>query len=549
MIPSFFRAYTEEQYRPYAEVVMQEDGLTTKGMYTNLDYRNVILAARVEDKVLTGKELVEWYEKECHNDPQVLIQKLGLSVGPRKAEFDFGERAIKQELVTPHLDRVTYFKQRMADSQEDMMSASLILERRRLLEKKIELEQSSEQYVVGGGLARERIEVLEETNQRLSQVEEVLQGWMTPEEMRREEMRTTQELQEEIRQMQQQELRMYSVELTILQEYMGISEADVDNAIKQKIRETMGISEENVGTDQEQSKGKKRVLTSAQKSAQSALIGEIKGKIEDKELLGHIYSGRTLSDDEKSKLSGIVPESVLENYQKKMEVEITAEERRAKKEERVEQVFSKTKSNPEQYSVAQREALATMIYPEVSEEEVISLLDEKHHLMVLAAEVAETDPPEKKALEDLSLAERRRLEQEVRLNKLQRAQAEITIGINTQAKINEMRETISKTPKADIACARFVYGNDWYLCVDEEGKIMEEFIDESLPRESKSRETFQDAKKEFIENAEEITAKQVAQKTEDVSEEKKKSVIKRLAERIRPTKKLKKERTGGDDNR
>ncbi len=486
------------------------------------------MAAKVGDKILTGKELMEWYQTECHGRPSELKEKLGLHNGERKAEFDFGERKVRQELIVPQLDVITHVKENMSSLEEDMACVSLVLEKRKL--RNFIAEKWEE--AAHDSLSEENRELLHQKEKELKRIEMAMQSFMTSERIAIEERRSNQELEEELMHLQEQESSLYAGSVSLLKECYHISEEQVDQAIEQKIRDAMGLKENAENQGQERKSNKRPKLTSAQKAAQSALMSEVKEKIQDKEILTHIISGATLSDEEKEKLSGIVPEEVVERYQEKMGVELSEEEEKArseaKREERIRQQFLKVKNNPEQYEQAQREAVATIMFPDVSEEEVSRLLSEKHHLDVLNAERDKVDPPEAKKIEDLSSEERKRLEQEVRMNKLKEAQAVITTGIDAPTRINHIREMIAKAPQASISCSRFVYGNDWYICIDGQGRIMEEYMDESVPQDGLSRKTYEEEREKYKEKEEVISKEKVGEVTKGVSPEKKQGAIKQI---------------------
>lgn len=82
-LESYFTPYTEGELSSY------------KNMYTNLDQSNIVLAAKVNGTILTEKEFVEWYKKECNSSPKALIQKLNLHMGKRTQEFSYAKEEVE----------------------------------------------------------------------------------------------------------------------------------------------------------------------------------------------------------------------------------------------------------------------------------------------------------------------------------------------------------------------------------------------------------------------------------------------------------------------
>ena len=126
------------------------------------------------------------------------------------------------------------------------------------------------------------------------------------------------------------------------------------------------------------------------------------------------------------------------------------------------------------------------------------------------------DAPEKKSLADLTESERTSYEQKARMNHYQKRKAEITVGIQEQERIHEVKERITKRPCGKMPCAKFVYGNDWYICADEEGRVIEEYIDSSLREDATARKTYEEERSNYEQN-EEIAILAVKQKIKGVT--------------------------------
>ena len=66
IIKSFFRPYTEKEYKDY------------ENMYGNFDRDNVVLAVKIGEKILSGKELIDFFNNECDGKEEVFLNKVGL---------------------------------------------------------------------------------------------------------------------------------------------------------------------------------------------------------------------------------------------------------------------------------------------------------------------------------------------------------------------------------------------------------------------------------------------------------------------------------------
>lgn len=122
-IGSFFQPYFGEQYNNYEE------------MYTNLDCNNILLAAMVGDKVLSGEELKNWCEIECHGDIEEVKSKLGLRLGERNKDYEFPERSVRFEHNVENIELVDTFKQEY-DKLTDERKILALFNRKKQLEKK-----------------------------------------------------------------------------------------------------------------------------------------------------------------------------------------------------------------------------------------------------------------------------------------------------------------------------------------------------------------------------------------------------------------------------
>ena len=133
IIPSYFKAYTQGEYLDYRK------------MYNNLKYGNCVLAAKVNNQVLTGEELLKWYKDECHENPEELKNILNLHLGERKEEFDFGRRIIKENIEIPNIELVQEFQKRKANLEEKREILALVLQMKKLESiEKLDISQEDE---------------------------------------------------------------------------------------------------------------------------------------------------------------------------------------------------------------------------------------------------------------------------------------------------------------------------------------------------------------------------------------------------------------------
>ena len=209
-ISPYFQPYTEGEFKPYQRMYTSP----YHSVYRRKD--NIILAARVGDKVLTGKELVEWFQTECHGDKEELIQKLNLHFGPRETQFDFGERKVKQEIVVKEDDVSSSFVEAYQEVSRERDIYSLALERKKLKEKASEDELIKEDY-------------------------RKVQGVINQHEMRDEIMKASSlpenELRMRIASLSQREQELYSGSDFSLMQYMVLEKKKFKKQLETKFRE------------------------------------------------------------------------------------------------------------------------------------------------------------------------------------------------------------------------------------------------------------------------------------------------------------------------
>lgn len=91
VLPPIFRPYTDKDASLYSSMYSNIDD--------NRDRRHVVLAAKVDGKVLTGKELLLWYREECGSNPDVLSQKLNLHGGEIPEDYEFKEKPFRSSII------------------------------------------------------------------------------------------------------------------------------------------------------------------------------------------------------------------------------------------------------------------------------------------------------------------------------------------------------------------------------------------------------------------------------------------------------------------
>ena len=82
------------------------------GMYSNIadnsKRRHIVLAARVNGRIISGAELMKWYKEECGENPEVLKQKLNLHGGEIAQDYEFEDRPFRSSMIIGKDQNVPY---------------------------------------------------------------------------------------------------------------------------------------------------------------------------------------------------------------------------------------------------------------------------------------------------------------------------------------------------------------------------------------------------------------------------------------------------------
>ena len=542
-ISSYFRVYTEGEYSNY------------QGMYNNLDGYNCILAARVGNKILTGEELVKWYKEECHSSPEELKQKLQLHFGERTEEFDFGRREIREQLDISELPLLQAFQKRRKDLQEKREILALELQKKKLEVRK-ELINAKEK-------------------EELAIIQSKLEG-------KEISKKTINELREELQQTRNAELELYSGrDIDLIAEVYGInleeelrkraeeSEKSRKPKDKKKCGEGKAISILMARTRESDDERVKAISNLKQKIAQNELSDEELEVLEQagidvteyKKVFRSDVDGKEgpKSSENQSQKDPRVEQKVKQGMKNTAEKEeIVAE----KLFERVseEEIKIKSKRILRESIVGELKQKAAVIQKrkgleELTEEEMQEIDQEVQRFDItgLTEGIVNGDISEEqqKQLEELKKSEyefdigshkakiedKSKLEKRIRMDKLAKLKAGITIGIETQKKIKMIKGRIDGEERRDENISKFIYGNSWYIALDEEGYVIDSKINPELAGNGEENDiyekTLEGEKKREIqpelirEITEKITVQEKQEATEEISEtnEEKKGVV------------------------
>ena len=93
----------------------------------------------------------------------------------------------------------------------------------------------------------------------------------------------------------------------------------------------------------------------------------------------------------------------------------------------------------------------------------------------------------------------------IRKEKLEKLKAQIPIGIETKKKMSAIKSRIGENKSSNInnkkcegsQIAKLIYGNSWYIALDSEGNIIETKINRNLDRGRLEQKTYEKTLKEF----------------------------------------------------
>ena len=537
-IPSFFSAYTKGELSVYEK------------MYNNLNYQNVVLAARVNGEILSGPELMQWYGQECESNPEVFKEKLNLHMGERTKEFDFGRREVKNQIVIQTQELIPEFAREIDSLERQRDILALVLKM-----KKLEVNS----------------ELIQSDQDEIAIIKSKLEGYAEQEHIAEIEKLDIDAIRAKIQENRNQQFRLYGGEdIDLIAKLNGI---DIRAELESRIRKSI----EGKKTKDRDKAAKGRAIGKLMSDIRKSK-NEVVSAIEN--LQDKIRNG-TLSEDELSVIeqSGIDVSGYRSQFVD-ADTQIEEQKENGVNEGEVKQKMSKgLKDN------ATKEAIvAEMLFRDISEDEIMAKarsklissltteLSEKisnirkgksmqdltqQELDEVRAELRKIDiarliygiMSDKISDEDLEQIEslkngefeidiqakyneimnEDKLKREIRHDKLSKLKASITIGMEQYKKIKSIRERISEMERKDKPFSRFVYGNNWYIGLDENDYIIAQDYNEEQDVNGVERPLFEISRGESrgITNSP-ISCTKINKVSEDVSLEMKNSVLRRI---------------------
>ncbi|MBR2787189.1 MAG: hypothetical protein IKD76_06885 [Clostridia bacterium] len=539
-IPSFFSAYTEGEYAKYKE------------MYNNLNMQNCVLAVNVGDEVLTGEKLVQWYEQECNNSPEVLKRKLNLYLGARTQDFDFGKRIVRNEISLAQPDLVNAFAKRKDELEKRREVLALVLQQKKLQSKPMLTHSEQEELAIISGRLEENYE-----KEFISQISES----------------SIDDIRAKIEKNKEQQLQMYSGEdVDMIAEVKGIH-------IREEMEKVVKASLENKKTKEKGNslKGKAigKLISDIRKckdesvSSIDGVMQKIKqGTLSEEELHTMEIANIDVSDYRKcftEQATNIDQEKQVSNNESAIAQRLNKGMKDKSTKEKVvssvlykqvadEEIISKSKEKlilsltSELYSkiAMKRKGKRTDVLTEEEANEVkgeLRAIDVAHLSdAVISGKITEE---QKKSLEELKngelqvdieakykeiMSDRGKIEKEIRSGKLAKLKAEVTLGMEQQKKIAIIQGRVDEAKRGIRASTtKLVYGNSWYIAIGSDGYVQEAVYNKKLDSTGQEWNTYIMANsKEQHHTKLEVEKAYIEKCTRLVSGEDKKLIIKKI---------------------
>ncbi len=241
-IDSYFREYTEKEYENYYE------------MYNNLESDNVVLAIECDGKILTGEEIIEWFNKECDGNEDIFKEKLGLRFGEVNDSYEFPRRKIEQEIIIENNKLVDKFYNIYQENVRERTALSLMKEKKKLEEK--------------GTLS-------EDDEKQLKFIESELEKYT---ELTHYTKLSKNEIKRELEKNTEDRIKIISGDnLEIIKDYYGITEEDINKKLEKEIdnntKKEETSSKENVSNKAKMEKSK--IISQIKQTGNSELISLI----------------------------------------------------------------------------------------------------------------------------------------------------------------------------------------------------------------------------------------------------------------------------------
>ena len=496
MIPSYFRPYTQGEYLKYG------------AMYNNLNYRNCVLAARVNNEILTGEDLLKWYKEKCHENPQELIDILNLHLGERKEEFDFGKRVVKENIEIPNIDLVQEFQKRKASLEEQREILALELQMKKLESiEDLKPWQEEELNIIKGKLEGK-------INLEMSSM-------------------SIEELKIELQKNRNKQFELYSgADIDLIAEFYGI---DIEAELRKRIEKGVYGKKEKDKRKAEEGKAISVLIARIKESSaeQIKAISSLQRKIAQNEI-----------SDEELKILEQAGIDITE-YRKVFggEKKDISEENKVKQEE----ADVKQKVKRAMKDISQKEEIvAENLFENTTEEEImeksktilrVSLIDEfKRKVAILKKgkeyeDLSEEERDEidakvqivninnivngivegnlteqqQEALEELKegkyqiniadhiakIKDKDKIVRRLKLDKLAKLKASITLGLEAREKIMAIKGRIDGKRCSAENIAKIIYGNSWYIALDSKGYVQEAYINSEMDVNDYEKEIYE----------------------------------------------------------
>ena len=486
IIKSFFRPYTENEYKDYEK------------MYGNFDKDNVVLAVKIGEKILSGKELMDFFNNECEGKEEVFINKVGLDFGEVEDSYDFPKRSVIQDINIEKSDLVEIFYKKYQEKEKEREELALIKEKKRLQSKKeLSPEEEKELKIIEKEL-NENYEDSSYDELDLSEITSKL------------EICT------------EESLSIFSGnDIITIAKYYGITEEEINKKI-----------EEEINREPEKQSNKVEKYSNNAKKVKNKIISQIKEKNNNElnTIIPKIIR-ETINDEELKELEeyGINTDAYVRlviNKEGKIDDTTSIEN---KKNNRIKQIKSNTR--------IMEKIVSEIIFENITEDEfsnqvindtILEVKSEifKYYQNELGNRKLSKEYKEKinNKIHDLKIEELLRdytktgeFDEEklkrinmygidikeiykkynnmpeiekgkVRLNKLDKIKANISIGIRKIEKWKEIKRRISKDEKqTDGIVNHAIFGNSWYI----------EYINGSKPNIYLSENATEDEKNDF----------------------------------------------------
>ena len=474
ILPKYFQAYTENEYKVYED------------MYNNLESDNVVLAARVENEILTGDKLLTWFNEKCNGNPDKLIECLNLHMGERKQEWDFGRRQIKEKLEVPEIKLVQAFLKRKKDLEKTREDIAFRLyeatdEEKDKLRMELRKNREEELRIYSG----EDIDLIAEIyniniEQELAKkAEESVKNKKTKDRKKQKEGNAIGILISDIRKINNENINSIDDLFTkIRNRTINANELEIleHEGVDISLYKKMLIKEDDAFIEN----------IDSQQNIEAEIVQKVKKGMKSTEQKEKIVSEilfREITEEEiKAKAKMVLNVSIGDELRRK-----TAELRKGKQIEDLNEQ-EKTEVNEEVQRMNLKSLISAVVENKITEKHQ-QFLDE----LINGEYKLDLDSHTSK------IKDKEKMKREIRSGKLAKLKALVTYGINTQQKISVIKSKIDGTRTSATNIASLVYGNSWYIALDENKQIIETRINPEIDEKGLEKEYYEETLAQFEE--------------------------------------------------